>query len=142
MYVASVCSKCFIYFSDSCCKCVYLDVSYVSHICCKCFIWMLNMLCNGYSSVSGFFCSVSDACFKCFMCLQTYVANVSSGCFKSKLGVVSPSLPRCLLLPASAGYPLPHPCLSVLQAILLVATVLKLKSLASARLRDRPASRM
>jgi hypothetical protein len=29
------------FFSDVCCKCVYLDITYVSYICCKCFIWML-----------------------------------------------------------------------------------------------------
>jgi hypothetical protein len=42
-YVASVCSKCFICFSDICCKCVYLDVAYVSHICYKYFVWTLHM---------------------------------------------------------------------------------------------------
>ena len=35
MYVASVCSKCLVCFSDVYCKCVYLDVVYVSHMCCK-----------------------------------------------------------------------------------------------------------
>jgi hypothetical protein len=32
-----------LFFSDVCCKCVYLDVAYVSHIYCKCFILMLCM---------------------------------------------------------------------------------------------------
>jgi hypothetical protein len=55
------------------------------------------------SVFSGVFASVSDICFKCFICLHMYVASVASGCFKSRLVVVSPSLPsvtspRCLLL--------------------------------------------
>jgi len=46
--VVHVCCKCLspmfhLFFSDVCCKCVYVDVIYVSHICCKCFIWMLRM---------------------------------------------------------------------------------------------------
>jgi hypothetical protein len=30
-------------FSDVCCKCVYMDVTYLSHICCKRFICMLRI---------------------------------------------------------------------------------------------------
>ena len=76
---------------------------------------MLNMLCNGFSSVSNFFVSVSDVCFKCFICPQMYVANVLFGRFKSRSGVASPSSlsaasPQCLLLLlAPAGHPLPPP---------------------------------
>jgi hypothetical protein len=52
-------------FSDICCKCAYLDVTYVSHICCKCFIWMLCMLYK---------------IFKCFfqVFLQVFHMHVSS----------------------------------------------------------------
>jgi hypothetical protein len=41
VYVARICSQCFICFSDIFCRCVYLEVADVSHMCCKCFIWML-----------------------------------------------------------------------------------------------------
>jgi hypothetical protein len=86
-YVANVCSQCFYFFSDVCCKCIYLDVAYVSHIRCKCFIWILHMF-KWFWSV---FASVSEACFKCFICLLLYIVSVSSGCFKSRSGECSGS---------------------------------------------------
>jgi hypothetical protein len=61
-YVASIYFQCFIYFSDVCCKCVYLDLAYVSHICCKCIIWMLRMFCYGFECFSCVLC-------KCFIYL-------------------------------------------------------------------------
>ena len=118
-YVASFCSPCFIYFSDVCCKCVYLYVAYVSHICCKCFIWMLCMFYNGFQVFLCVFASVSDACFKYFICLRMYVASVAPRCCKSRSGVASPSSlsavsPQCfVLLPAPAGHPLPLPFFSI-----------------------------
>jgi hypothetical protein len=55
-YVASVYSKCFIYFSNICYKCVYLDVAYVSSVF-RCFY----------------------KCFKrTFEVFQMYVSSVSS----------------------------------------------------------------
>ena len=52
------------FFSDVCCKCVYLNVAYASHICCKYFIWMLRMFCNGFQVFLQVF--------------HTHVPNVSS----------------------------------------------------------------
>jgi hypothetical protein len=54
-YVAIVCTRMLqasvpnvsSFFSDVCCKFVYLDVAYVSHVCCKCFIWSAYV-CNGF----------------------------------------------------------------------------------------------
>jgi hypothetical protein len=58
-----------LFFSNICCKCVYLDVAYVSHISCKCiFFSMLHIFCNGFFKC---FYNVSYACFKYFICLQT-----------------------------------------------------------------------
>jgi hypothetical protein len=51
------------------------------------------MICNDFSSVSGFFASVSDAYFECFICLQMCAANVLSRCLKSRSGVASSSSP-------------------------------------------------
>jgi hypothetical protein len=88
-----------VFFSDVCCKCVYLDVANVSYICCKCFIWILHMFCNGFASVFRvFFASVLDTCFKCFICLQMYVANVSSECFKSRLNIA-----HVIMVPVDGG---------------------------------------
>jgi hypothetical protein len=71
------------------------------------YIWMLYMLHTYVVSVL-FRCYVCFTmvfmCFcKCFICLQTFVASVAFWCFKSRSGVISPSLPstaspRCLLL--------------------------------------------
>jgi hypothetical protein len=67
-YVASVCSKCFICFSDICCKYVYLDVAYVSHICCKVF----------YLDIAHAF-AMTFKCFQVFLqAFQTYVSSISS----------------------------------------------------------------
>jgi hypothetical protein len=64
-YVTNVCSQCFIYFSDICCKCVYLDVAYVSHICCNCFIQMLLVF------------AIVFKCFQVFLqVFRTYIASV------------------------------------------------------------------
>jgi hypothetical protein len=74
-YVASVCSKCFIYFPSVHYKCVYMDVAYVSRIRCKCFIWMLHMFFNDISSVFRCFCK----CFRrMFQVFQMHVSSVSS----------------------------------------------------------------
>jgi hypothetical protein len=75
-YVASLCSQCFICYSDVCCKCVYLDVAYVSQICYKCFIWMLRMFAMVFK------------CFKVFLqVFQMHVSSVISGCFKNRSDV-------------------------------------------------------
>jgi hypothetical protein len=92
-HVARVCSKCFVCFSD---------------ICCKCFIWMLHMFRTYVVSVLSRYCiclhrlssvfrryaSASDICCKSFRQMlqvfrlfQTYVASVSSRCCKSRSGV-------------------------------------------------------
>jgi hypothetical protein len=119
-------------FLDVCCKCVYLDQmfhlffqTYVASV----FIWMLhmfhkyiaNILSRCYvcfimvfKCISCVFVNISDACFKCFICLWTYVASVASRCYQIRSSVASPSSlsvasPWCLLLPASAGHPPPHP---------------------------------
>ena len=55
-----------------------------------------------FHEFSGVFVSVLDACFKCFICVQTYVANVLSEYFKSRSGVVSPSLSAASLGVSSA----------------------------------------
>ena len=86
-------------FSDVCCKCVYLDVTYVSHICCKCFIWTLHMFFNGFSSV---FASVLRHV------LQVLHLDVSK---VDRVLHLAPSMPlatspRCLhLLSAPVGHP-------------------------------------
>jgi hypothetical protein len=68
-----VCSKCFIYFSDVCCKCVYLNVACILHICCLRFIRMLHILCNDFfKHFSSVFTSVLVICCKClnyFKCI-------------------------------------------------------------------------
>ena len=91
-YVASVCSECFICFSNVCYKSVYLDVVYVSHKRCKCFMWMLHMFFNGFLSVfscvlqvfQSHILSVSNACFKCFIYLHTYIC---CKCFQNRSSV-------------------------------------------------------
>jgi hypothetical protein len=97
-YVANVCSQCFI--------CVFRRMlQECLSECCICFTHMLEMfyvdvayVCNGFKCFFRFFASVSDASFKCFICLHTYIASIVFGCFKSRSGVASPSLPRCLLV--------------------------------------------
>jgi hypothetical protein len=73
IYIASVLS--------GCCVCVVMFF--------KCFIC--------------FFANVSYECFKRFICLLMYVASVVSGCFKSRLGVVSLSLPFAPLHPSQTA---------------------------------------
>jgi hypothetical protein len=80
-YVASIYPQCFIYFSDVCCKCVYLNVAYVSHICCKCFICMLCTLAMVFKC---FFASVFRCMFQVFHVSFRHTLQVfASGCFKS-----------------------------------------------------------
>jgi hypothetical protein len=47
----------FIYFSDICCKCVYLDVAYVLHIYCKCGVFYNDFKCFSvvFASISSVF---------------------------------------------------------------------------------------
>jgi hypothetical protein len=98
MYVANICSQCFICFSAFVASVFYLNIAYVLHICCECFIWMLRMFYNSFQVFLGVFASVSDACFKYFICFQTYVTNVSSECFKSRSVV-----PHVAMAPADSG---------------------------------------
>jgi hypothetical protein len=54
-------------FSDTCCKCIYIDIAYVLHICCMCYIWMLRM-----------FAMVFKCFYVFFQVFQTHVSSVSS----------------------------------------------------------------
>jgi hypothetical protein len=72
------------------------------------------MFYNGFQVFFRCFCKCFGCMFQVFHLPRTYVASVVFGCLKSRSGVASPPLlsaisPRCLLLPASAGYPLPLP---------------------------------
>jgi hypothetical protein len=62
-----------LFFSDVCCKRVYLDVTYVSDICCKYFIWMLHM----FVIIFQVFSCVSDVCFEClsylYVCCNCFI---------------------------------------------------------------------
>jgi hypothetical protein len=74
-----------LFFSDICCKCVYLDIAYLLYICCNCFICMLCMYCNNFHVFSRVFASILDVCLKCFIYLLLYVTSIASVCFKSRL---------------------------------------------------------
>jgi hypothetical protein len=55
-----------IFFSDVCCKCVYLDVAYVFTHMLQVFYLDVAYVYNSFKCFSGFFSSVLDACFICF----------------------------------------------------------------------------
>jgi hypothetical protein len=82
-YVASVYPYCFIYFSDACCKCVYLGVAYVSHICYKCFIWMLRI----FAIFFKFFFQLFQTHVSSVSSIFFYVASIASRCFKNRSSV-------------------------------------------------------
>jgi hypothetical protein len=84
MYIAKVCSQCFIRVFG----CIVASV----------FIWMLHTFHTYAASAlsryyvclqwfSSVFASASEECFKCFLYLQTYVAIIASRCLKSKLSI-------------------------------------------------------
>jgi hypothetical protein len=78
-YVTSLCSKCFICFSDVCCKYVYLHVAYILHNIGSVLSWMLHIFCNDFLK-----------CFQVFLqVFQTHVVKVLSECFKSRSGVAT-----------------------------------------------------
>jgi hypothetical protein len=73
--VVHVCCKLFfsmfhLFFSDVCCKCVYLDVAYVFKHMMQVFYLDVAYVYNGFECFSDVFASVSDACFKCFICFS------------------------------------------------------------------------
>jgi hypothetical protein len=97
-YVASSCCQYFIcFFSDVCCKCVYLDVAYVFTHMMQVFYMDVVYIYNHFMCFLGVFASVSDACFKCFICFHTYVVIVAYECFKTRSTVASPSSLFCCL---------------------------------------------
>jgi hypothetical protein len=71
-------------FSDVCCKCAYLDITYVSHVCCKSMFEMFHLFqslcCNKCFYVASCKCfirmlhmfhtHVVSVCSKCFICLR------------------------------------------------------------------------
>jgi hypothetical protein len=90
-----------LFFSNVCCKRVYLDIVYVFTYMMQVFYLNVAYVYNGFKCFSSIFTSVSDACFKCFIYFQTYVA---SKCFKTRASVASPSSPfSCLTSVSSAS---------------------------------------
>jgi hypothetical protein len=82
-----------LFFSNICCKCIYLDVAYVFKRMMQVFYldeWMLCMFYDGFKCFSGIFASHSNACFICF---HTYVAIVASRYFKTRSSIASLSSP-------------------------------------------------
>jgi hypothetical protein len=68
-YVASVCSKCFIYFFQTYVASAFIWMLYMFHTyLASVFFSMLHIFCNGFFKC---FYNVSYTCFKCFICLQT-----------------------------------------------------------------------
>ena len=84
--------------------------TYVASILSRCCIYFTMV----FKCFPDIFASVSNTCFKCFIYLQKYVVSVASKYFTSRSDVASPSslsvaLPRCLLLApgwVSAALPL------------------------------------
>jgi hypothetical protein len=66
MYVAKVCSKCFICFFRHKLQVCFLDVAYVSHICLQVILHMLAMAFKCFRC----FASVLDIYCKCFICFR------------------------------------------------------------------------
>jgi hypothetical protein len=67
-----------LFFSNVCCKCVYLDVAYVSHICCKYFILMLRMFYNDFQVFLQVFQMHVSSVLSVFRCiLQVLCLDVS-----------------------------------------------------------------
>jgi hypothetical protein len=91
-------------FSDVCCKCVYLDVTYIFTHMMQVFYLDAAYVYDDFKCFFYVFTSVSDTCFKRFVCFQTYVAIVVSGCFTTKSNVASlPSSFYCLTSVSDAG---------------------------------------
>jgi hypothetical protein len=82
MHVASICSKCFIYFQNYVAIVFDLDVAYVSHICCNCMFQNVSAI--SVSCCSKWFYVASCKCcvFGYFVCstyiLQVHVPSISS----------------------------------------------------------------
>jgi hypothetical protein len=99
----------YLYFSNACCKCIYLNVAYVSHIRYMCFIWLLYMVVMVFKCFQVFFqvfqkqvLSVRSA----FICiLQLLYLDVSKADRVLYLfSLPSTTSSRCVLLPAPAGH--------------------------------------